>query len=282
MVSNEFLEFIGAFATPERTQVFRSAITLLFKLGNSNIEDALDQLLNEPDHGSEDAFLATADAILTGAVTATLSLFGVTVVPDTPLKPCSDLLEALTRMEDWEEPGSLLAKASVDESPEAVLCDLCEYVGCGDSSELIDQVERVSPSLIERLECVLKERIARASGPDAVAQRATRRVSIYLTMAKPPIFSQALREMLRMGQDFKKATDPYEEAISALKYEAAIPELVGFALASALPDEGLNEAIQQEAKGWWDDTVTAPSKIQNLIQMLLQEVLNHGPLDSQA
>ena len=272
MTNNHFLVYLDQVATPERKLVFQEAIETLTAAGIHGHEFQIDEMMELDDLGDNAEFLLQIEATLSTIYHGLLQQFGVTVDENCDLAMATDILKALLAMDNWSDPASLSDACESQESAEATLAELLELTGSKHAGDYLPHLDRVSPDLIQRIDDTNHLYPESALPSSEEHTRAVDRLTAFFARYSAPILSQAISEMLLLGADYRALMEPYQEKVSNLEIEPAVNELVGFALASDLPNgEELIKAIHDESQGWWDGQTSTATKVTALVKERLKE-----------
>lgn len=272
MTNNHFLVYLDQVATPERKLVFQEAIETLTAAGIRGHEFQIDEMMELDDLGDNAEFLLQIEATLSTIYHGILQQFGVTLDDACDLAMATDILKALLAMDNWSDPASLSDACESQESSEAILAELLELTGNKHAGDYLPHLVRVSSDLIQRIDDANHLYPESALPSSEEHTRAVDRLTAFFARYSAPILSQAISEMLLLGADYKALMEPYQEKVSNLELEAAVNELVGFALASDLPNgEELIKAIHDESQGWWDGQTSTATKATALVKERLKE-----------
>lgn len=273
MIEDHFLTYLDQVTTVERKLVFQNAIETLTAAGIAGHEFQIDQMMESDDLGDASDFLLEVEVMLNTTIHLILKQFGVSLDDECPLPMATDILKALLAMDNWSDPASLSSACEAHETSEEILATLLDLTGNHRETDYIVHLAHVTPELIQRIDDVNHVIPENALPTLEERDRAIDRLKAFFAHYNAPILSQAVADLLLIGADYHAMMEHYEEAISSLDMEPAVNELVGFALASDLPNgKGLIHAIEEECQGWWDGHVGHASKIASLIEQRLSTV----------
>lgn len=275
MASNEFLDYVATIAPVERVGLFQDAIETLLSTNNKAIEDTMDSLLMDSALAEPSIFLDVVESTLNEAMRGTVRQFAVTLDSESPLRMSTAVLKGLMALDNWDDVTTIASFCEVDECPEAVLADILGFITGFHSSDFLPYLMIVSPDLITRTAtlCRAKARIVPLPSEDVVRLRAVSRSKRFVALgADTPIFSEAVRDLLPFGASFQALVAPYWDRVADLSLEKAIPEAVGFMLASQEEDTEVGEKAKAALQGWADEAVTNTVKISSMIDNLLKGV----------
>lgn len=257
MEEEHFVNYLGQITTQERKLVFRNAIEVLTRSGLKDHSFWIDQLMEEADPGDTSDWLLSIEEMLNGAIHSLLEQFGIKLDANCSLEMSTQIFSAILTMDNWSDKTTLSSLAEMDETAEVILAEMIATITSNDAAVYLPHLTFVDRSLIDRIDEVCGNSVYPGQMPTAEEEeRARHRVAIYFQTYSAPILSQAISEMLLLGADYNGLLSNYEPVLQPLEKEAAINELVGFALASDLPDgESLKKAIAKEAQGWYDGKV---------------------------
>jgi hypothetical protein len=275
---NEILNYMEHAAPIERVSVSKRAIDALIGSGHRDLEFYLYQLFNEGNVGDSGEFLGQVDATLMGALHAVLRKFGIHCDDDTPLVMLTDIFNGVLCLDNWDDKASIAALCDMEETSDVILAACLELVGHRHEAEYLQVFTYVSDALIERIAHVNAVPGQENLPTTQVRAHALSRVRRFLAVAVSPIFSQAIGEMLLIGGDYKALMSLYGEGVERLDMDDAIPALVGFACASALPDDQIVSTLMDQIHGWWTDSPNAPAQANARIDTLLRSVLTTEPV----
>lgn len=270
MDNEPIVAYLENVVSQERKLVMVEAMRALTHLGIQDHAFLLNQIM-ESQEEETDAVLAQMDILLQNALHDCLRNFGVEIDPTAPMAIRTAMLNGLQSLDNWSDPEAIQSLCDTDDDAEGILASLLELVTETSHAEYALYLVRVSPSLIDRIDDVHQRYLPEAMPSSEEHDRALARTQKLLAKTPVPILSQAIADLLLFGGDYHSLLGLHEEAIAKLDQKGAIPELVGFALASELPDAELEAAILKETQGWWE----GPSMTQATHQVtaLLHEVL---------
>lgn len=270
MDNEPIVKYLDTVVTPERKLVLVEAMRALTRTGLQDHAFHLNQIL-ESQEEQDDVILSRIDDLLQNLIDDSLLNFGIVIDPDTPLAIRTAMLNGVLSLDDWSDPEAIQQLCEANDEADGILATLLELVTQISHAEFALYLRRVSPDLIDRIDDVHQRYLPDAMPSAEERERAKTRTERFLAQANAPILSQAIADLLLFGGDYHAMLEPYEEQVAALDQAQALPELVGFALASELADEALQAAIEKESQGWWE----GPSVTQavNQITRLLKGVL---------
>lgn len=270
-MQDHFSKYLDQTATPERKLLLQNAIETLSQAGREDHVFFIDQMMEEEDVGDAGDFLLRVHVMLNQANHVMLKQFGVTLDDDCELDMSTDILKGILSMDNWSDPASISKQCESTETSEVVLATLLELVGAYHESDYLPHLERVSGDLIDRIDTLNQTFDDSALPSEEERERAQRRVEAFFARYSAPILSQAIGEMLLIGGGYHGLMEPYSEAIGDLPMDTAVNELVGFALASDLPNEKLTDAIAEECQGWWDGDATKAASLSGMVRKRLKD-----------
>lgn len=262
MDNEPIVKYLDTVVTPERKLVVVEAMRSLTRLGIQDHAFYVNEILESPEE-ENDVILSRIDVLLQNAIHDSLRNFGIEIDPTTPLKMRTDILNGVLSLDDWSDPEAIQQLCDADDEPEGILATLLELVTQTSHAEYVLYLRRVSPAFIERVDDVHHRYLPEAMPSTEEHDRAKVRTERFLAQQNAPILSQALADLLLFGGDYHALIEPYEAAIAKLDQKEAIPELVGFALVSELPDAKVQAAVEKESQGWWE----GPSMTQAIHQI---------------
>jgi hypothetical protein len=266
MEQGHFLKYLDQVTSPERKLVFQNAMDALTQAGIQDHSFWVDQMMEQDDLGDATDFLRDVEEMLKGAIASLMLRFGVRLDDSCPLALSTDILQAISRMDNWDDKAALSNLAELDETPEVILAEMLQVTGTRHSNDYLPHLFYVSQALIDRID-QLNATVWDAALPSREDhERAQSRLVAFFAGYSAPILSQAISEMLLIGGDYKGLLSSYEAEIQKLAMEPAVNELVGFALASELPNgEVLKKAVLDECQGWWDGDTNNATKLNGLV-----------------
>lgn len=270
-MQDHFLQYLDQTVPPEGKLLYQEAIETLIKAGIQDHVFLIDQMMEQDDLGDAGSFILRVNALLVEAIHSLMLLFGVTLAPECPLDICTDILKGTLAMDNWSDPQSLAGACDTSEGTESAFATLLGLVTQRHETDYLPQLQRVSPSMIDRIDALNQSFHEDALPSDEERMRAQARLNTFFAHCSAPILSQAIGEMLLLGGSYQGLLAQYEEEVSALPMESAVNELVGFALASDLEASAIEAAILAESQGWWDANPSAAKQLSTLVRTRLKE-----------
>jgi len=272
MLRDPFLQFLDRATTAERKLVFQNAYLILAHAGLRDHVFWIDQMMESDEETDTSSFLFTIETLLNGAIHDTVLQFGVRLDDACPLAMSTEILQGILAMDNWDDAEALSNAAEIDESSEVALAAMLAIVGAHHEADYLPHLTSVSLNLINRIDAVNQTTYAGVLPTTEEHARAHERLTMFFATYSAPILSHAISEMLLIGGDYKGLVSNYESSISTLAMVEAVNELVGFALASDLPNgAALQQAVLNESQGWWDGDVTNATKLAALISERLKK-----------
>jgi hypothetical protein len=272
MEQDHFLKYLDQVTSPERKLVFQDAIQALKQAGILDHVFWIDQMMEQDDLGDATDFLRDVEDMLRGAIASLMLRFGVRLDDQCPLVLSTDILKAIAAMDNWDDKAALSNLAELNEPPEAILSEMLQVTGSHHSAVYLPHLFYVSQNLIDRIDRLNAANWDAALPSREEHERAQTRLSAFYAGYSAPILSQAISEMLLIGGDYKGLLSSYEADVQKLAMEPAVNELVGFALASDLPNgDALKKAILDECQGWWDGDTNNATKLSSLVTERLKK-----------
>jgi hypothetical protein len=187
MMQDHFLQYLDRVTTPERKLAFQNAYQTLSQLGIADHVFWIDQMMEQDDLGDASDLLLEVENMLNGAMHSLLTQFGVIVDFDCPMAMSADMMMAILRLDNWEDPAVILATAEMDETPEVTLAALMAITGTKQEAEYLPHLTRVHLSLINRVAAVNQTSEDAALPTREEHERAQTRLDAYFAAYSAPI-----------------------------------------------------------------------------------------------
>lgn len=272
MVQDPFLQFLNSVTTVERKLAFQNAYQVLLQVGLRDHVFQIDQMMESDEDTDTGDFLNAVESLLNGAIFSIVMQFGVRLDDACPMAMSAEILQGLLALDNWSDPEALSTAAEIDETPEVALAAMLAIVGAHHEADYLPHLTSVSLNLINRIDEINQTFAAGALPTPEEHTRAHERLAAFFATYSAPILSHAISEMLLIGGGYKGLVSNYESQITGLPMEEAVNELVGFALASELPNgELLQQAVLAECQGWWDGDAANATKLAALVKERLKK-----------
>lgn len=273
--------YLEATVTPEQKQVVIRACELLVEQGFTDHNFVIEQELQMADNLDGDVAMSMVNNYLIPVYRQQLLAFGVTVTDDITLTQCTDFLEALTALENYDDGDAITNACDALDGPEAALADLLELTGQNQSEDYLLLIERVSPDLIERvLSTVVVDPFEQAKISEQlpmVKARLEKLVAVPGIDGGASCFTHYLAMGGKLGVDVEHIVAPYRVTLEAIKQPPSLAhELLLLVSASNLSDSLLYTAFkyQLEQLHLSTDAITGVDIAYQKLQKFLSEGQN--------
>lgn len=227
---DELHSYLGGITTPENQSVLIDACTLLTKAGVRSHEADVEQILRTSDdhehfHNLQDLFTALDDYL-----NRTIAQFGLEVSETVPLNALNQILDSLLILSDFGDPEALLNILHSELNVEDKLCDIFAVVNVLSWGDFAPYIDRVSPSLMDRLENVIEGNcLPEAQSVDLSEHRA--RYTAWRELFADSLALTIVREGFRLNSPLSSLLGRFNEEIETV---AASPTKLAEALVSVL------------------------------------------------
>lgn len=271
----ELKAFLLATATPEYTDTAMATCELLTRAGLFSHEEGLLRLIAVSEDIDHSQMIMNIDYTLRDYLDEVLAMFSVAMAEETPLPYLNGAVEALLALPNYGDPQSVLSLLQTDQSEEEILCALLGLASDYHADDYLLYVQQHSPSLLTQIEGVANSLLIETTVE--VDQQPTRqRLKRFVALHPGTMVDQAIRDGKALGSDFAELIEDYRDELDGLsrKPDALAMELVGFMLATSLPDAELREALTDELEDVVE-SINVITKVSQFINRYLAEVLIH-------
>lgn len=191
----------------------------------------------------------TTQSILHDGLDAVLREHGVFYTGELRYK--NTLISALLRLPDWSDPEAILAIIGAGEDVTEIFAELVTLVTDVRTVDFMDGLEKVYPSLVDKIQEKAEEVLTRMEPAEESLQLPEERIRLirfWLSTYPNSLATQRYRtDRVRLGTDFNALIAPVESALVA--YEPtdethAAEELIGLALLTATPTDQITTMLR--------------------------------------
>lgn len=221
------------------------AFELLLSVGIDGHDYAIEQEMALAENADTTIFTQSIHNLAVDCVLDTLDRLGVQLVENASLYDLYDVLRALTALDNYGDPDSVIAGCSNDEGPVIALADILPLVGRGSIGHYLHVLSSVTPALLTRVEEVASQQRVETPSEDAQAVlHARQRLHGYIAMAKAEslLIVDMVRSGVRLGMPLEAYLNDAVESLEAYLKDseyALAAQLLGVLLASDVPDANL-------------------------------------------
>ncbi len=268
-------------ATPDQKAVMLRACRVLLEAGFADHEAFLEQEVIATIDQDEDLYLSLVREYMIPLYAARLGEFGIVVNPEAELPILSSMLEAVDRLDCWDDPAAINDLADDDEDPEPTLADILAVTGQDISQDYLNAIDSVSPDLIRSIYEITASQIDLAEEPEsdkAIALRdaARNRVALYsgiIAADHRTLLDSYLNNQGRLGESVKIIVFPYYQQLMAMPHDQAAEEILALLSATSLPDGEMVRAAMGLVEQLGGDDELALGRIANSLAALNKKVI---------
>lgn len=242
--------FLDNRATPDQKAVMMRACRVLLDAGYTDHEAFLEQEVITSGIQEEDLYLSLMVEYVTPLYRKQLQMFGIVVSLEAEQPILSSMLEAVLRLDNWDDPAAINALADHDEDPAQTLADLLSIVGQDSTEDYLAALDDVSSDLIQRIADVTAQQLETDEDPepDAVVEgriRAHNRVMRYRPHVAPDrytLLDHYLENQGRLNESVRIIVFPYYHELKAMDVKVAAEQTLMLLTATNLPEAELVRA----------------------------------------
>lgn len=240
-------DFLADNYTPEQVEYLTKIIEALEQFDFS-VESALLSQINDVERKGLQDVKDDIILFLDDSLNQAFALFGIQLTEEINYVQKYDLLEAILELEYYTETHAALQILDTNNTPQEALSELLESTTDIDAGEYLTYLEKVSPSLVERLKTIYSEKdsgVEAEAVVDPVAQeRANRLYTLYRDLHHDEL--GLLGDRIRDGlptllpfETYLKELLPYQENNEVPLYAR------GLVLAALVCNDSLEERATQ-------------------------------------
>lgn len=266
----DFAAYLDMIVSPERKRIYMNACRALVDVGMVEHGLQIDQQISLAENANTEIFLHSVDTLLHGVYLQVIGEFGVVVDNEAPLEVLTDILEALHRIDDYEDHETIYSMCQAPEGVEVALADIMNLMGAYPPDVYLTHLTRVSPSLLDRIESLHSEEALHELPTRTQVEIARSRVTRFLAKRTvPSMIGIHVAEHGRLGLPLDVIVAPLHDQLETLGEPALIAiELVGLGMGSDVPDADLPAALTAQL-----ELITAdPKAITDLHSALLRSL----------
>lgn len=143
--------YLDGRASPEQKALLLNACRILVEAGYDEHVSTLYQNVVTADLADTDIYQTTVEVYMVPLYRRKLAEFGVITSDYAQLEILGSIMEALNRIDNWDDAETLNDMCANDEGPNEALSDLLGLVGEHSSEEYLAALESVSPDLMTRI-----------------------------------------------------------------------------------------------------------------------------------
>lgn len=260
--------YLDVTATPEQRTTCLQACKVLSDIGLSDHEFQINQELEISDQSSGDFLINLVEGILKPIYRNQLKEFGITLNEDTTLEQYVDVLNGVSKIDNYDDLATVYTYCDSSDGPVAALADILPLVGRYKSDDYLSFIDNVSEDLIDRIASLYEDtsEVDPIPEPITVARariRFTRFLASPNTKLDPetiqPIAVQLLNNGGRLGLPFTVLLETYLATLAGFNAARLAIELVALGAISNLEDNELKPALSKviDLLGLELSTVTA-------------------------
>jgi hypothetical protein len=241
--------YLGMYASPEQATVLLHACQVLADAGYTEHASVLEQDLLIADQMSQDQYLGMVQAYMVPLYRVQLQEFGVVPAEQAQLPILTSTLEAIGRLDNWDDPGAIDDALSGPYGPEACLADALGVVGADESDVYLEALQSVSEDLVTRTREILAHQLSddvEVEDGDVLAQHArlVRRVNAFSTVIAPEnrtLLRDYLEGQGRLNESVRNTVFSYYDRLHAIAQTPRCAlELLALLSATQTPDTQLH------------------------------------------
>lgn len=250
---SELSDYLRDQISPERYDVLEDLTNALGDINAVEYEDELISLLSTADDKDPQELLLHVTTLITEVAYDTMSQLGVDLIPDAPLNLISDMLRALSSLEDYEDPQRLQALCEAEDGSEDVLATLLAELGAYEEVDYLTYIDSVNGSLVDRIEsiAVTEEEIDDvAVAVDIAGIR--RRVLDFRAQKELPAIA-LVKGGVKLGLPIDFLMETYPPSGEEGDVIAQTEELIGLALISNLQDAEVYPWVREQLELYFSE-----------------------------
>lgn len=272
-------------ATPDQKAVMLRACRVLLEAGFADHEAFLEQEVIATIDQDEDLYLSLVREYMIPLYAARLGEFGIVVNPEAELPILSSMLEAVDRLDCWDDPAAINDLADNDEDPEPTLAEILAVTGQDNQEEYLTALDSVEPDLIKSIYEITANQLElteETEEPAIIAARevARARVSRYATIIAPDhrtLLQVYLDNQGRLAESVKIIVFPFYHQLMAMPHEQASEEILALLSATNLPDGEIVRAAMGLVEQLGGDDELALGRISaRLVELNKKVISNEG------
>lgn len=246
--------------SPERFQLFNDAYGLLLRTEDQSFSDRLDTIMQLADERGDTLTVLDLEICFRTYLEAAIIAHGIELDDDS-VSYTVPILKTLLELENYDDPEVVKSTLIDDEdgTPEIIMGKLIELITNMPWTDFLPIIEKVSPSLITRIEEIMEGRsdVFDLKGEDYEFSITPYIVRLKQFKAIHPESGVLLSKLFEQGYKLGSAPDTYIEEVleelDDLPKEKLLPELVALVLASNVSNDDLGEMCNETIEEFIDD-----------------------------
>lgn len=264
----EFDRDLSLIYNQQRKELALRAIEALYEFDFMNFEFELINIINDIDNIGAEQATSDIDNVLNTALNVVLSSFTIAVNDDTPMAIKIAIVEGIRALENYNDSWHIVSVIEDEEDALFAFCELLALVTEYDEHHYVDQIATITDDFLEKLKEHHNEKLDVEDNEEVVPvdKNIIERLRRFVKARKEElIISKLVENRVGVGK-------PYEHylAISSDDMDALLPEnklagtlkraatliavnLLGFAIASPLPDNEILPTVKKSLDENFDD-----------------------------
>ena len=245
---------LEAKASPERSKIILDAAHTLDDAGLENHRVELQQLVYDHDDIEPFEVMDRVDSILLSGLLSCINNFSV-YAEGLDVAKTSAILSGILLLSTYDDTETVLSICESDDNPEVQLADLLELVTVYTSQDFIEEINQVSPRLIQRLIRIMNQQSSyeeTGSDNESIKKPIRERLRTF-TNGSNYIINEKIDEGLPLAQKSDLLVERYIDEIEGLRPDRVAEEMVGILLASDLEKDAVKDRASHYFEHYFSD-----------------------------
>lgn len=261
---------------PPRVAVLVDLAEAIASSGNTAHTYGITQILAFAEDDDKYITIESITTLLEDTARRILQEFGIQLEDEVPHTVITAVLKGVNTIDNYEDRDQLLGIIAAEEDPAHTFSELLDVALDVSWADTMLYISDVKPSLITRIAERLNAQrenqgLDEMQYPQDDIQPQRKRLMSYVIYRRQLLVLQAIHDGLKLGLPFAESYAPYTERLVALSPDRLAEELLGFALASDVPDGQIRAAISAELDKLVHD-INVITKVDTALDPLLAKV----------